>query len=281
MDRFLFNKFVFEIEDKLYDDSCIMFAQMADNVVQNPKSEKVTFNYYPQESHNLQLVVGGSRINDTVSINDLRMHHSSDNVWKLKILTPINEDDGAYLATRPDGNGLVAIRLVNEQVLECIESGSVIEAQTVGFAFNVNIYRDENEYESRSPKSGGGLKYLMKDGFVAATTFIANNSLSLTDEERNSREHIFDTLVDVRGTVISCCKYPLKMYDMDMNNYYLAEIMTDFGKLTIIIARSLFPKDVNGFGEGNIIVGKVMLSGDVCIYEYDKYISSLSAATNE
>ena len=66
------------------------------------------------------------------------------------------------------------------------------------------------------------------------------------------------------------------MFNMDLNNYYMANVMTDFGQLKIFIARPLFPNDIEGFAAGNVIVGKVMLSGDVCIYDYDKYSSMLN-----
>ena len=72
-----------------------------------------------------------------------------------------------------------------------------------------------------------------------------------------------------------CYKYPLEMFDTKLNNYYLANILTDFGPLKIIIARPLFPKDINGLGAGNVFVGKVMLSGDVCIYDYERFASEL------
>jgi hypothetical protein len=42
-----------------------------------------------------------------------------------------------------------------------------------------------------------------------------------------------------------------------------------------VFARPLFPKDINGFGAGNVFVSKVMLSGDVCIYDYEKFASEL------
>lgn len=78
--------------------------------------------------------------------------------------------------------------------------------------------------------------------------------------------------MDVCGTITLCDVYSLNMLGMDLNNYYMAEVVTDFGRLKIIIARSLLPKNIKGFGDGNIIVGKVLLSGDVCVYDYDKYI---------
>jgi len=49
MDRYLFDKFVFEMDDELYGNSCIAFAKMAKSIVNKPNQEKVTFNYYPQD----------------------------------------------------------------------------------------------------------------------------------------------------------------------------------------------------------------------------------------
>lgn len=162
---------------------------------------------------------------------------------------------------------------MNEQVLDTIESGNIIEAQVVAFALNVNIYQDETAYANSVHPSADGQKYLMKDGLVVATNYLVNNNANLTAEERNSKEHCFDNLVDICGTIKTCNKFSLNMFNMDLNNYYMADVMTDFGPLKIFIARPIFPKDIEGFGAGNVIVGKVALSGDVCIYDYDKYIS--------
>ena len=45
MDRYLFNKFVFEMDDELYDNSCVAIAQMSENIVKTPHSNNVTFNF--------------------------------------------------------------------------------------------------------------------------------------------------------------------------------------------------------------------------------------------
>lgn len=276
MDRYLFDKFVFEMDDELYDNSCVAIAQMSENIVKTPHSNRVTLNYYPQERHLLQLVARGYIDDGTVQIEDVKMHHSSEDVWKLKIVTGIDKCDSSYLATRPDKNGLVAVRLVNEQVLDTIESDNIIEAQVVAFAVNVNIYQDEKAYANSAAPSADGQKLLMKDGLIVATNYLVNNNANLTAEERSSKEHCLDNIVDICGTITTCNKFSLNMFNMDLNNYYMANVMTDFGQLKIFIAQPLFPKDIEGFGAGNVIVGKVMISGDVCIYDYDKYISLLN-----
>ncbi|MDO4608703.1 MAG: hypothetical protein Q4B40_05895 [Clostridia bacterium] len=270
MDRYLFEKFVFPFDDELYENACMLLAQQAENIIRKPNSEKVTFNYYPQVPSRLQFVVEGIWTDNSIGISGVKVHHTSEDVWKLKIVTSIKDCDRSYLATRPDGGGLVAVRLVNEHVLDKIEENNIVEAQMVAFAIDINIYQDENAYHEAQ-----GEKILMADGLVIATNFLVNNSANLTEEERNAKEHCLDNLVDICGTITNCFKYPLKMFDMDFNSYYIANIMTDFGQLKVVIPRSLFPKDINGFFAGNVIVGKVVLSGDVCIYDYDKYLSPL------
>ena len=264
------------MDDELYNNTCTFMAKMASDMVKSPSSNKVTFNYYPQVDHRLQLVVEGIMNDHEVQIDNVKMHHTSEDVWKLKIITEIDNCDGSYLATRPDGRGLIAVRLVNDQVLDNIKIDDIIEAQVVAFALNINIYQDGADYEATLPKTKDDKKVLMKDGLIVASNFIVNNSMNLSDEERQSKEHIFDNLVDIRGTITMCYNHPLKMFDIELNNYYLANVLTDFGQIKVIIPRALFPENINGFGIGNVIVGKVIISGDVCIYNYEKYSSSLN-----
>gem|GEM_PF-3472654 len=275
MDRYLFDKFVFEMDDELYDNSCMAFAKMAKNIIRKPGEEKVTFNYYPQNPERLQLVVEGMSDDKTVQIGNIRMHHVSDNVWELKIVGAIDKCDGSFLVSRPDGKGLAAIRLVNEQVLGNIENGAIIKAQVVAFAVDINIYQDEEAYAESVSPSASDQKFLMKDGLIVATPYLVNNNANLTEEERRNKEHCFDNLVDICGTITTCNKFSLNMFNMDLNNYYMANVMTDFGPLKLFIAQPLLPKDIERFGAGNVIVGKFLLSGDVCIYDYDKYSSLL------
>lgn len=276
MDRYLFEQFVFELDDETYENACIVLAQQARNIVKCPNTNKVTFNYYPQEPDRLQLVVEGILDDGKVQIDGVRMHHAAPDVWKIKVVTSVSECSNSYLATRPDGNGLVAVRLVNEQVLGDIEADRIIEAQIVAFAVDANIYQDYDAYINSTPTES----VLMADGLVVATAFLVNNSAHLTEEERNAKEHCFDNLVDVCGTITMCYKYPLEMFDIKLNSYYMANVMTDFGQLKIIIAQPLFPKNMTGFSVGNIFVGKVLLSGDVCIYNYEKHASKLNNQTN-
>ena len=276
MDRYLFESFVFEIEDdNLMVDSLVMFAKLAKNKVEKKGNNKVTFNYYPQEKNQLQLVIEAVKDGKSVAINNMKVHHTSPDVWKFKIINPLSGFDGCYMASREDGDGLVIIRLVNEQVLGEIKEGDIIEAQVAGIAMAIDIFENEKEYEDNTPESKSGKKYFMADGSLIPTNMIVNNNANLSDEERKEKDHSFDNLIDFKGTIKLGRKCQLKMYDIDVNSYYIARIDTQFGGLDIIIPFPMMPEKLKGFGAGNIICGKILLSADVCINDYEKYASEL------
>ena len=176
------------------------------------------------------------------------------------------------MVSREDGTGGIVIRFVNEQVLDKIEAGDIVEVQVVGMAIAIDIFENEEEYQKSVPEGKDGKKTFLADGTIIPANLLINNAANLSEEERNNKDHSFDNLVDFKGTIKTVWKYPLRMYDMDLNNYYIAAINTEFGEtLKIIIPTPMFPKNLKGFGAGNIITGKMFISGDLCIDEYDKY----------
>lgn len=76
----------------------------------------------------------------------------------------------------------------------------------------------------------------------------------------------------VKGTIKSVNSYKLNIYGIELNTYYMAHVDTSLGGLDIIIYHNVLPENIEGFGEGNIIVAEMLLSRDVWINEYDKYI---------
>ena len=142
MDRFLFESLFLDMEDETMSNSLVVFAHQAKNMVEKEGNPKVTFNYYPQEDR-LQLVVEAERKNGEVVVNNLKVHHTSPDVWKLKIIDSLSMHKDCYMASRENGSGCIIIRLVNEQVLGEIKSGDIIEAQVVGMAMAIDIFEDE------------------------------------------------------------------------------------------------------------------------------------------
>lgn len=282
MDRYLFENFVFEFEDEeMIEKSLIFFAQQAKNKVEKKGNKKITFNYYPQKENNLQLVIESIRDGKNICVNNMKVHHTSPDIWKLKIINSFSNFEDCYMASRENSEGFVIIRLVNEQVLGEIKAGDIIEVQVVAFAMAIDIFKNEKEYKKKVPKSKNGQKYFMEDGALIPFLAIVNNSANLTPEEREKKDHSFDNLVDVKGTIKQCWSCPLNIFGMDVDNYYMAEIDTEFGPLHIVIPQPMIPEGLEGFGVGNIITGKILLSGDVCINKYEKYISELVIKNEE
>ena len=276
MDRYLFECFVFEMEDEMMEQSLIVFANQARTIVERKEISKVTFNYYPQEEKRLQLVIEAEKKGDKVAVNYMKVHHSSPDVWRLKIVNPLSMHKDCFMASREDGSGCVIIRLVNEQVLDEIKAGDIIEVQVVGFAIAIDIFETEDVYEKKVPIEEDSEKIFMCDGAIIPANMIINNSAKLTEERRREIDHSFDNLVDFKGTIKQVWKYPLRIYDMDVNNYYMAEVDTEYGNLHIVIPLPMFPKGVEEFGVGNIIVGKLLISGDVCVYDYENYAKGIT-----
>lgn len=274
MDRFLFESLFLDMEDETMSNSLVVFAHQAKNMVEKEGNPKVTFNYYPQEDR-LQLVVEAERKNGEVVVNNLKVHHTSPDVWKLKIIDSLSMHKDCYMASRENGSGCIIIRLVNEQVLGEIKSGDIIEAQVVGMAMAIDIFEDEEDYKEKMLKEKDGQKYLMEDGAVIPANMIINNNNNATEGGKEIN-HLLDNLVDFKGTIKQVWKYPLRIFDMNVNNYYMAEVDTEYGNLHIVIPSPMLPERLKGFGEGNIITGKLLISGDVCIYDYEKYAKEIT-----
>lgn len=274
MDRFLFESLFLDMEDETMSNSLVVFAHQAKNMVEKEGNPKVTFNYYPQEDR-LQLVVEAERKNGEVVVNNLKVHHTSPDVWKLKIIDSLSMHKDCYMASRENGSGCIIIRLVNEQVLGEIKSGDIIETQVVGMAMAIDIFEDEEDYKEKMLKEKDGQKYLMEDGAVIPANMIINNNNNATEGGKEI-DHSLDNLVDFKGTIKQVWKYPLRIFDMNVNNYYMAEVDTEYGNLHIVIPSPMLPERLKGFGEGNIITGKLLISGDVCIYDYEKYAKEIT-----
>ena len=90
MDRYLFESFVFEMQDDMMEQSLVVFANQAKTIVEKEGISKVTFNYYPQEEDRLQLVIEAEKKDDKVAVNYMKVHHTSPDVWKLKIINPLS-----------------------------------------------------------------------------------------------------------------------------------------------------------------------------------------------
>lgn len=271
MDRYLFNEFVFPLDEDILDNFYKFILTSAQDKVEI--GDKGYYNYYPQEDRGIQLIMETTKDGHKVGLDNMFFHHTSASVWKLKIIHALSKFPNTYMVSSEDGDGAIIIRLVNEAVLgKELVPGDIIEAQVSGFAINGGIYENENDYDDIIPYSEDGKKHMLADGALMPINMILNNSAMLTDDERENKDHFKDNILSFKGTIKLAKAYDLNMFDTDFPNYYYAIIDTNFGDLQIFFTRELLNKDMKGFGRGNIIHGELFLSGDVCINDYDKYI---------
>lgn len=271
MDRFLFEEFVVPLDDKNLNGFYSMVLANAQTKIEY--GEKEYYNYYPQKSKRIQIVLETTRKNNNLNFDNMFFHHTSSSVWKLKIINPLTVFPNTYMASREDGTGMIVIRLVNEAVLgKKIETGDIIEAQVSAFAINGEILETEKDYEKSVQKSQNGEKYLINDGTLIPLNLIVDNNANLLEEIKAQKEHFKDNLLTYKGTIKYANDYDINMFDMELPKYYNVVINTEYGELPIFFTKEFLNPYMKGFGEGNIIKGELFLSGDVCIKDYDKYV---------
>lgn len=271
MDRFLFEEFVVPLDDKNLNGFYSMVLANAQTKIEY--GEKEYYNYYPQKSKRIQIVLETTRKNNNLNFDNMFFHHTSSSVWKLKIINPLTDFPNTYMASREDGTGMIVIRLVNEAVLgKKIETGDIIEAQVSAFAINGEILETEKDYEKSVQKSQNGEKYLINDGTLIPLNLIVDNNANLLEEIKAQKEHFKDNLLTYKGTIKYANDYDINMFDMELPKYYNVVINTEYGELPIFFTKEFLNPYMKGFGEGNIIKGELFLSGDVCIKDYDKYV---------
>lgn len=271
MDEFLFGEFVTSLEDEEGWDALnkliLVEAQKKVEV-----GNKGYYNWYPQEEKRMQLVLETSREENKINLEQFMFHHTSSAVWRLKIIHALDHYPNTYMASKEDESGGVIIRLVNEAVLDKkLEEGDIIEAQISAFAINGKVFKDDEAYEDSVPEDEEGHKHLLEDGALIPLYFILNNNSNLSDEGREQRDHIKDSILAFKGTMNTAAIININMFDTDFPPYCYTTINTNYGELPIFFTRELLDKNIKWMGEGNVIAGELFLSGDVCINEYDKY----------
>lgn len=266
MDRLLVTDFIAELDDDNIDGFFNMVLGNAQKRVE--VDNKNYYNYYPYEN-NIQLIVDTTKVKDNnIELNDLYFHHTTPDVWNLKIVTKLKEPNNTYFATNTDGSGGVIIRLVNSAVLGEIKEGKKIKAQVAAFAINGRIYKDEKEYE----KEHKGQKFQIGTNTILPTHFLVNNNANLSKEEKEKKDHSLDCLLSIKAKVLTANKLELNMFDAQLRPYFCFEVQTDYGKLRIFFTVDMLRRNMKNIGEGNIFEGEIFISGDPCIFKYEKFI---------
>lgn len=269
MDRYIFEQFITQISEEQANDFFKYLIVNAQKKIDTKKKRYLL--YYPQESEEIELIVETKKDKKgKLTIQDFTFHHKSNQEWEFKVVKSMNKFRNTYIVNRKDDTGTTCIRLVKEDILpKELTPGSLLKAQVCGIVMLANIFDSEEDYKKSIPADEQGNKIVMHDGSLIAYNLFINNSAKLSEEERKNRNHTRDNLLTFKSKLKNVEEKEVSMFDLELPNYYKATIDTTYGELDIIVPSSLVRKQPK---DNNIIVGELLLTGNVCIDKFTKLI---------
>lgn len=269
MDRYIFEQFITQISGEQANDFFKYLIVNAQEKIDTKKKRYLT--YYPQDNKEIELTVENNKDKKgKLTIQDFTFHHKSNQEWEFKVVKSMNKFRNTYIVNRKDDTGTTCIRVIKEDILtKELKPGSIIKAQVCGIVMLANIFENEEEYKKSIPEDEQGNKIVMKDGSLIAYNLFINNSARLSEEERNNRNHTRDNLLTFKSKLKNVEEIEISMFGLELPNYYKATIDTTYGELDIIIPRSIANRQLE---DNNVIVGELLLTGNVCIDKYTKLI---------
>ncbi len=271
MDKYIFEQFITHIDGK---DSSNFFKYLILNAQELIDTKhKRYLEYYPQSKKGIKLIVETTKDkNNKLNIDGFKFHHLSKQEWEFKIVTPMKSFPNTYLIKRPNNTGSSCIRLVNEDIVGNLKPGTTIKGQVCGIVMLADIFHKEDDYREAVPTNKEGNKTVMNDGYLIPFNLITNNDSKLSEKEREKRDHKRDNLLTFKSKLKNVKQKDISMFDLELPSYYTATIDTTYGELDIIIPNSIVKKYKGNIENGNVIIGELLLSCDLCIDKYKKLV---------
>lgn len=264
MDKYIFEQFITYIEAK---DAPNFFKYLLLNAQEKIDTKNKRYlQYYPQSKKGIKLIVETTKDkNGKLNVDGFRFHHITKKYWEFKIIKDMKSFPNTYLVKRMNDKGTSCIRVVNEEVAGLLKPETTIKGEVCGIVMNAAIYNTEEEYRQTIPVNSEGKKTIIVDGTLIPYNLLINNAASLTEEERNNRDHRRDNLLKFKSKIKDLKEKEINMFDMNLPNYYIATIDTSYGELDIIIPHSIANQPNSKIKKNSIIVGELLLSCDLCI----------------
>ncbi len=237
--------------------------------------DKQYYSYHPKKVNprNINLILETDWEGKNVNLKELYFHHDSIYYWSVKVISKLNSFRHTYLVSDMDGNGASIVRIVNEAVLEKEpQEGDILRMKVCAFLLQGDFYKDDEDYSNSAEPNVNGERNLLGEGALMPIQLLVNNQASYTEEERNNIDHSLDNVISFKGTIKDVNSLNLYMFETDLPQYFCATIQTQFGGLPIYFTAEQFPKQLGRVTTGNVLAGQILISGDVCIGEYTKYI---------
>ncbi|MBR2748409.1 MAG: hypothetical protein IKD97_00790, partial [Firmicutes bacterium] len=206
-------------------------------------------------------------------------HVAGNCVWRVKN-TEMKPADESLLQTErrclfaeaENGKGLFVVNVVNADVLPSFMEGDEYRLQMVAFAYDVEYYKDDEEYDATLPEDNEGKKFGLDDGAVFPSGFMINHvvrkdgTINEVDEERESATAI-------KGTVKSFYVGKTEMGNNLIGKFVRCIVDTQFGEIEIVHKYEQVKEEQrDNMVAGAKILAVVYMSGDAAIYEYENGI---------
>lgn len=209
----------------------------------------------------------------------LHFHCSSLDVWKMKILAKmLDNDSDSYnfrrlLVTRPDGDGLLVVNLINADVLPSFVPGTEFQAQVIAFPYDFKYFETEKDYEEAVDENLSGRHLYHADGFVLPAAFLMNHGI----ESEALEDKAPDDLTVIKGTVKKVQKNTLEIENE--HTFYHVTIGTMWGDIQVVHSiNHIEENQIELIEEGSIVYGNFWIQGDPAILKYENY--ALNADNN-
>ncbi len=194
-------------------------------------------------------------------------HADSLCVWKMRIEQKMKNKDEEdptrvkLLAKGLDGSSMLAIDVVNGDILPSFKKDEVVELQMVAFAEKTDFYADEEAYADTVEPGPNGKKTMIGDNTIFPIGFFSES------------EEVKD-VVQIHGTIKSMTFGTSQFEDQKIQSNIRCHVDTQLGEIVVILPFDDI-EDVRkneNMREGKVIDCYARLSGDAAIYAYENGI---------
>ena len=194
-------------------------------------------------------------------------HADSLCVWNLRLekkMENTDEDDPTsvkILAHDMDGHNMLAINVVNGDVLPSFKKDEVIQLQMVAFSANARLFEDEEAYVASVEPGPNGRKLMMGENTVFPVGMFSKD-----DEMKD--------VVRIHGTINRANFGRSKLGEDEIGRNIRCHVDTQLGEIVVILVLDDIEnaKEFKTIHEGMVIDCAARLSGDAAIYDYENGI---------
>jgi len=201
------------------------------------------------------------------------IHSSGNCVWDVKVSELLAFRKSEYPGEKIIGisnlksEDFAVVDVVNADVLPCYHPGEVIKMQMIALPIDEVYYlKNEEEYLNVFQNTYKDIKVGISNGAVLSTGLI--HAIS---EDGEIDDLDFDNSMLIKGTVEYFVPRKAIIAEGIEVNYIACVIDTVFGDIAVIHYLNQVKKEEReNLCEGSILFARVILQGDVAIYDYEK-----------